>query len=168
MRRYQLEDLVRVRQHREEQASEAMVRARRRLKEAQDAHLQAQKDLAEYTVWRVMEERRKLDGLMQRVLKLGEISDVRAEIALLREREFEFVDRVKKAEAAVSKAEEHLQDCRAKHAQAVRELEKLLEHKTTWQREDAVETERAEEAELEDFSGPQGGSTPKDVIYERN
>lgn len=168
MRRYVLEDLVRVRQHREEQASEAVTKARRFLKEAQAAHVKAQTELAEYTVWRVTEERRKLDSLMKRVLRLGEISDVRAEIALLREREFEFVDRVKQAEAAVVRAEEHLDQCRVRHAQAVRELEKILEHKTTWQREAALETERAEDAELEDFSSPRTGLAGKDAVYERN
>jgi len=168
MRRYLLEDLVRVRQHREEQAGEAVARARRLLKEAEAAHLKAQTELAEYTVWRVTEERRKLDGLMKRVLKLGEISDVRQEIALLREREFEFVDKVKQAEAAVAKAEEHLDDCRAKHVQAVHDLEKLLEHRTTWQREEALEAERQEDAEGEDFSSPRAGHIGKDASYELN
>lgn len=167
MRRYDLEDLVRVRQHREEQASEAVTKARRALRDAEAAHLQAQTALADYTVWRVMEERRRMDGLMQRVLKLGEISDARAEIALLREREFEFVDRVKQAEAAVAKAEDHLQTCRSKHTLAVRELEKLLEHKMSWQREEALEMERVEETELEDFSRPRDGLAANE-IYERN
>lgn len=154
MRRYLLQDLVRVRQHREEQASQAVARARRQLNEANAALAAAQKRLAEYTVWRVEEERRKLDALMRRVLRMGELTDARQEIALLREREFDFVDQVKQAEAVVGKAEQHLDECRQKHAQAVRELEKLLEHKTLWQQETAREIERAEDLELEDFSGP--------------
>jgi type III secretion protein O len=159
MRPYLLQDLVRVRQHREEQASEAVARAVRLLKEAQAALTEAQQNLADYTVWRVQEERRKLDSVMRRVLKLGELSDVRQEIALLREREFEFVDKVTQAEAAVVKAEAHLDECRQRHAQAVRELEKLLEHRALWQRERALEQERAEDAELEDFSSPRSALT---------
>lgn len=168
MRRYLLQDLVRVRQHREEQASEAVARARRQLNEALAALTKTQTDLADYTVWRVQEERRKLDGLMRRVLKLGELSDVRQEISLLREREFEFVDAVTQAEAAVEKAEVQLKECRQKHAQTVRELEKLHEHRTLWQREQDLELERAEDLELEEFSGPRSPRGGMEDIYECN
>jgi hypothetical protein len=168
MRPYLLQDLVRVRQHREEQASEAVARARRLLKDAQARLTQAQKDLADYTVWRVQEERRRLDALMRRVLKLGELSDARQDIALLREREFEFVDQVTQAEAAVTKAETHLDECRQRHAQAVRDLEKLLEHRTLWQRERAQEMERAEDIELEEFSVPRVAAPGNGGHYERN
>ncbi|PTY07828.1 hypothetical protein DB347_06275 [Opitutaceae bacterium EW11] len=168
MRPYLLQDLVRVRQHREEQASEAVARARRLLTEAQAALARSKQELANYTVWRTGEERRLLDGLMRRVLRLGELSDTRQEILLLREREFEFVDRVKQSETAVAKAESFLEECRAKHAQAVRELEKLLEHRTLWQRESALEAERAEDLELEEFSGPRGPRTATADAYESN
>ncbi len=154
MSAYLLQDLVRVRQHREEQAGQAVARARRALKEAKDALTQAEKNLTDYAAWRVQEEKRKLDALMRRILKLGELSDVRQEIALLREREFEFVDLVQQAESALAKAETHLEECRQKHAQAVRELEKLIEHRTLWQRERLLEQERSEDLELEEFSGP--------------
>jgi F0F1-type ATP synthase membrane subunit b/b' len=168
MRRYLLEDLVRVREHREEQASERVTRARRLLLEAEAARTHAQKALAEYTVWRVAEEQRRLNGLMRRLLKLGELSDERQEIALLREREFEFVDRVKQADAAVAKAEAHLEETRQQHAQALRELEKLLEHRSLWQREQARELERAEELELEDFTTPTARSISHGGFYESN
>lgn len=168
MRRYVLQDLVRVRQHREEQAGQAVARARRQLQEAKDALARAEKELVEYTVWRVGEERRRLDSLMRRVLKLGELSDVRQEIALLREREFEFVDRVKQAEVAVTKAEAHVDECRQKHAQAVRDLEKLLEHKTEWTREQSAAAEQAESAELEEFSAPRTSGIFPAPAYERN
>lgn len=167
MRTYLLQDLVRVRQHREEQAGERVARARRVLKEAQAALARTRQALADYVVWRVGEERRMLDGLMRRVLKLGELADVRQDIALLRDREFELVDQVKQAEAAVTQAEARLEECRQQHAQAVRDLEKLFEHRALWQREVTHETERAEEAEFEDFSTPVTRSGPGDH-HERN
>jgi len=165
---YLLHDLVRVRQHREEQAGEAVARARRRLHEARTALTQAEKDLEDYTVWRGQEERRKLDALMRRLLRTGELTDVRQEIALLREREFEFVDRVKKAEADVEKAATELDECRQKHARAVRELEKLLAHRSLWQHARAREIEHAEELEIEDFSSPARALSTTGGHYERN
>jgi hypothetical protein len=151
---YLLQDLIRVREHREEQASQAVIRARRTLREAKDAATRAEKELNDYAAWRVQEERRKLDSLMRRPLKLGEISDVRQEIGMLREREFEFVDRLTQAQAAVAQAETQLEAARQKHALATRELEKLLEHRRLWQRERDLEDERAADLEAEDFSGP--------------
>jgi type III secretion protein O len=168
---YLLQDLVRVREHREEQAGQAVVRARRALREAKDAAARAEKELHDYAAWRVQEERRKLDSLMRRPLKLGEISDVRQEIGLLREREFEFADRLTQAQAAVAQAETQLEAARQKHAVATRELEKLLEHRRLWQRERALDDEHAADLELEDFSGPRPSlfSAPReDFAYARN
>ncbi|MFO1450222.1 MAG: YscO family type III secretion system apparatus protein [Opitutaceae bacterium] len=167
MRRYALQDMVRVRQHREEQASEAVARARRALLEAEKALVAAQTKLEEYAVWRVQEEKRRLDALMRRMLKLGELSDVRQEIAALREHEFTLMDEVKRAEAAVTEARVRLDEARVRHAQAVRDLEKLLEHRTLWQREVAREDELAEDLELEEFSRPKI-SEFEESHYERN
>ncbi len=154
MNAYPLQDMVRVRRHREEQAGQAVARARRLLHEARAAVLKAAQELAAYAEWRVLEERRRLDGLMRRILRLGELSDVRQEIALLREREFEFVDRRKQAEAAVTAAEARLEDSRQSHALTVRELEKLVEHRTLWVLEITRAQERAEDLELEEFGAP--------------
>lgn len=151
---YMLQDLVRVRQHREERAGANAARAARQLEEARTALATAQDDLTEYTVWRIERENTLLDGLMRRVLRAGELSDTRTEIALLREREFEFHDRVRRAETQVEKAEAALQEARHDHAKAVRELEKLLEHRAGWQREHRLQMERAEEAAMEEFNVP--------------
>ena len=154
MSKYVLQDMVRVREHREEQATQAVTRALRLLREAREAVVKKQQELNDYIAWRVQEERRLLDSLMRRLLKLGDISDVRETIALLREREFEIIDQLRLAEAAVIKAEAHLDECRQKQVKAVRELEKLLEHRRLWLQERALEQEMAEDLELEDFTSP--------------
>ena len=167
MKPYELKDMVRVRQHREEQASEAVAKARRLLAEARKLLEKAQKTLQDYAIWRVQEERRKLDGLMRRMLRLGELSDVRQEIAGLRDHEFTLVDAVKKAEAAVTAAQTALDEARRRHAEAVRELEKLLEHRSLWQAEVSREQQRVEDLELEEFSRPTRLTHPE-TSYERN
>lgn len=168
MSRYALQELVKVRQHREEQASEALLRAQRALADARQALAAAEKTLADYIQWRIAEERKMLDGLMRRVLRLGEISDVRQEIALLRDREFELMDTVRKAEAAVTKAEQLVAEARARQAQAVRDLEKLLEHRTLWAEEERREQEKMEERELEDLSRQAALLDTRETPYERN
>jgi type III secretion protein O len=159
--------MVRVRRHREEKASEGVAKARRVLDEARRLREKAQKALVEYAAWRVQEERRKLDGLMRRMLRLGELSDVRLEITALREREFTLVDAVKQAEAAVTAAEAALDEARRRHAEAVRELEKLIEHRSLWQTEVSREQQRIEDLELEEFSRPSRFASD-DTRHERN
>ena len=77
MSAYPLQDMLRVRQHREEEANQAVSRARRRLAEARAAVERKQQELKEYAAWRVAEEKRLLDSLMRRPLLVGEITDVR-------------------------------------------------------------------------------------------
>jgi hypothetical protein len=157
MSTYPLQDMVRVRTHREDQASQAVTRARRLLLDAREAVRRQQEELAAYIVWRLADEKRQLDSLMQRLLKLGEISDVRHNISLLRDREFELQDQLKQAESAVTKAEAHLEECRQRQVKAVRELEKLVEHRKLWEQESAREQELAEDLELEEFTPGAGG-----------
>ena len=156
MSAYPLQDMVRVREHREDQATQAVTRAQRQLKEARAALERKQQELVDYTAWRLAEEKRLLDSLMRRQLKLGEISDVRATIGTFRDRELELKDEVVQHEKAVAKAETHLEECRQRQIQAVRDLEKLVEHRSIWQRARSLEQEIAEDLELEDFSGPRG------------
>lgn len=153
---YPLQDMVRVREHREDQATQAVTKAQRQLKEARAALDRKQQELVDYTVWRIAEENRLLDSLMRRPLKLGEISDVRATIGTFRDRELELKDEVVQHEKTVARAEAHLEECRLRQVTAVRDLEKLVEHRTIWQRARALEQEVAEDLELEDFSGPRG------------
>ena len=154
---YPLQDMVRVRAHREDQASQAVTRARRLLMEARAAVQRQQEELTAYTAWRLAEEIRQLDSLMRRLLKLGEISDVRHAISLLRDREFELQDLLRQAEGAVTKAEAHLEECRQRQVKAVRDLEKLHEHRKLWEQERAREQELAEDLELEEFTPVAGG-----------
>ena len=154
---YPLQDMVRVRTHREDQASQAVTRARRLLREAREAVQRQQEELAAYTAWRLAEEKRQLDSLLRRLLKLGEIADVRHAISLLRDREFELQDLLKQAEAAATKAEAHLEECRQRQVKAVRDLEKLVEHRKLWELDRARELELAEDLELEEFTPGAGG-----------
>jgi chromosome segregation ATPase len=164
MSAYPLQDMLRVRQHREDEANQAVSRARRRLAEARAAVERKQQELKEYAAWRVAEEKRLLDSLMRRPLLVGEITDVRATIGTFRDRELELNDEVVQAEKAVLQAELHLEECRQRQVKAVRDREKLSEHRTLWLRDRALEQEMTEDLELEDFTGPRGDRFSTEVI----
>lgn len=154
---YLLQDLVRVRELREDRASKALTVARRRTREAEQALEDRRRELAEYREWRLQEEERLVQSIMLKKVKLGEITDLRLEIIGLRERELEFTDRVHRAEADLTKAREEEEAARQAHKKATQELEKLLGHREEWEQEQSREAERAADLELEEFTMPAPG-----------
>jgi hypothetical protein len=170
MARYPLQDMVFVREHREDKASKAVTSARRVVLEA-EKHLAAkQKELEEYSKWRVVEEERLIQSIMHRPVKLGDITDIRLEISSIRERELDFIDQVRKAEGELDRAQEELEKAKQAFKQATQDLEKLLEHRVTWQDEQNLEAERLADLELEDFIGPKNDLNlhPDEASYELN
>jgi len=170
MARYPLQDMVFVREHREDKASKAVTSARRVVLEA-EKHLAAkEQELEDYSKWRVVEEERLIQSIMHRPVKLGDITDIRLEISSIRERELDFIDQVRKAEGELDRAQEELEKAKQAFKQATQDLEKLLEHRVTWQDEQNLEAERLADLELEDFSGPKTDLNlyPDEASYELN
>ena len=151
MARYFLQDLVFVREHREDKASKAVNAARRLVLEAEQVVQQRKKELEDYKVWRVQEEARLIEKIMRQKVKLGDITDLRLEIIGMREKEFEYIDQLRKAEGELDKAKENLEQARLAHKKATQELEKLIEHRELWRREEYFEQERMMDLESEDF-----------------
>lgn len=170
MARYPLQDMVFVREHREDKASQAVTAARRVVVAAEQNLAQKQKELEEYSKWRVQEEERLIQSIMRRPVKLGDITDIRLEIAELRERELALIDQVHKAEGELDRAKEALELAKKAYKQATQDLQKLLEHRVTWQQEQNLEAERLADLELEDFIGPKNdlNLSPEDAAYELN
>jgi hypothetical protein len=169
MTRYPLHDMVFVREHREEKASLAVKTARRLVREAELALAEKEKTLAEFSAWRVAEEERLIQSIMRRPVKLGDINDMRLEISGMRERELDYIDQVRKAEGELDRAKEELEKARQAHRKAQQDLEKLVEHRIEWQREQFVENERLADLELEDFIGPKTPELiPETLHYELN
>lgn len=154
MARYLLQDLIFVREHREDKASKAVTAARRVVVEAEQLVERRQQELEDYKVWRVAEERRLMDSIMLKPVKLGDITDLRLEIAGMREKELDYMDLLRKAEAELDRARELLEEARKAHIKATQELEKLVEHRQLWRREQALEEERLADLEMEDFTSP--------------
>ena len=152
METYLLQDLVRVREFREDRAGKAVIRARSLVDAARLDLGKKETELSAYQKWRVEEEDRLLQSILLKKVKLGEITDLRLDIAALRERELEHIDAVKRAEGDLDKALEELERTRLAHIRATQELEKLVEHREAWKDEMRLEGERIEDLEMEEFS----------------
>ena len=154
MSRYPLQDMVFVREHRQDKASKALNAARRVVLEAEQNLSEKERAQEEYSQFRVAEEERMMQSIMRRPVKLGDITDIRLEIATMRERELDFIDQVRKAEGELDRAREDLENARLAYKKATQDTEKLVEHRVSWQHEQDLEAERLADLELEDFIGP--------------
>lgn len=167
--RYPLQDLVFVREHREEKTSKAVTLARRKVLEAEQFLAARQKELEDYSKWRVAEEERLIQSIMRKPVKLGDITDMRLEISAMRERELDYIDQVRKAEGDLDRAKEELEQAKEAYKKATQELQKLVEHRVVWQQEQNLELERLADLEMEDFIGPKNDELqPEDARYELN
>jgi hypothetical protein len=146
--------MVFVREHRLDKATKALNVARRAVIEAEQVLLEAQQTQEAYSKWRVAEEERLMQSVMRKPVKLGDITDIRLDIATMRERELDYIDQVRKAEGELDRAKEALEEARLAYKKATQDTEKLVEHRVTWQREQDLEQERLADLELEDFTSP--------------
>lgn len=152
--RYPLQDMVFVREHRQDKASKALNASRRVVKEAEQHLAGCEKKLADYAKFRVAEEERLMQSIMHKPVKLGDITDIRLDISNMRERELDFVDQVRKAEGELDRAREEMVNAQQAYKKATQDTEKLVEHKVSWLREQDLELERLADLELEDFISP--------------
>ncbi len=150
-KKYALQDLLKVRELREEAASKAVAKAQDKLKACEQYLEKKRKELADYKEWRPQEEKRMYDKIMKKEISQEKLREVKADIAVLRDREVAIEKEVEEAEVAVQEAEQGLQKAKDDHKASMRELEKIKEHKDIWIEEAKKEEEFAMDKELEEF-----------------
>lgn len=150
---YPLERLLKVRKLREDAAETEVNRCTRELKEAED-NLQQRKDkLAEYTKWRLAEEERLFQEIKGHEIHLKEIDDYKLQLQSLRGREVKLEEKILEARKQIEDCKEALEEARKLRLQAMRGRRKIEEHNQRWDEEQRVLEERAEDLELEEFTG---------------
>ena len=151
MSRYPLEDLLRVRNFREDNAANELTRRRRAVEQAEQLVQQRKRELEEYIQWRINREEELYREVMQKPVQLKALDDLKQDIQLLREKEHLYEERIREAEKAVVQAKEALDQAQADYQAAVRDRQKIDEHKGIWAQETAKINEANQEKELEDF-----------------
>ena len=149
---YPLEDLLRVRNLREDRAQDEFLKARNRLKEANLALDRATQELEDYKVWLIEEEKRRYDTIMNQEVNRHKVDSVKLEVKFLRKKEQLYIEKVKEAEANVSKAAEELEQTKEVRMQSIRDRKKIDEHKENFGvKSGRKEQEFLAEKEMEDF-----------------
>lgn len=151
MAKYPLSDLLRVRLLREDKAMELLLVARKKVEEAFVFLNQKKDELSKYRVFRVNEENRLYDTIMGKKVPRTRVDEIKAEVAALQAEELAYEKRVIEAEASLEAAEKNLAQAQDFYQQAVRNRQKIEEHRTIWLEEDRKIREFLLEKELEDF-----------------
>ena len=106
--KYPLEDLLRVRNFREDNAANELTKRRRAVEAAEDLVKQRKRELEEYIQWRIQREEELYREVMQKPVQLKELDDLKQDIQLLREKESLYEERIREAENGVVQAKEAL------------------------------------------------------------
>lgn len=150
-KKYDLADLLKVRELREDAASKAVTQAQEKLKSCEDYLEKKKKQLEDYKLWRPGEEDRIFAKIMKKEISQEKLSEVKAEISILREKELVIEKEVEEAEIAVKEAVAALDKAKEDHRASMRELEKIKEHKLLWVEEVKKEEEFSADKEMEEF-----------------
>ncbi|WP_174999256.1 type III secretion system stalk subunit SctO [Rugamonas aquatica] len=145
-----LEQILRVKRHREEKAEMAVASGRSVLAEAARRSELAGVALTQYQQWSAQRERSMYADLCQRVVAPRELQWLREDVASLRETEREKQELLAKAELQREQAEDDLREARNRLALAVRTRQKFIELVAA---EDDLlrhESERGDEIETDD------------------
>lgn len=151
MARYLLQDLLNVRQLREDAAHDLVMASRRVLEQAEQEVVRRKQELVDYTAWRIQREAELYDQIINHQVQLRNLDDLKIDIQLLREKESLYEQRILEAQKGVEDARNSLHKAEADFRQASKDKRKLEEHKDMWVQDLAKEAEVAADKETEDF-----------------
>ena len=152
-----IQQIVDVKERREERAQEEVRRRRLALEDAARRVEQRRQELQDYRTWRVRREVELWDEIETRVVKLRDIEDLKTDIGLLRGREQVLAEKVAEADKARNDANTALTQAVSVLDVAARARQKFEDLADWLEAEHRAYLERIEEIELEEqFSGGRG------------
>lgn len=149
---YPLQEIVMIREKRQDLAQMEVIRAQNALERAQKEVVEREKELEEYQKWLREEEDNRFKSIMGKKMSHPDLLEFKAEIAKLRDDEAAYHERVARAKQAVLDRQEDLVKAKAFLLLTIKEMEKMMEHKTNWMEEAQREETLIEDKELEEFA----------------
>jgi len=146
-----LEDLLRVKRLREDDAVRALAKAEDELERLRAECDRKQREHADYRLWRPAEERRLHERIRGRRVKLEKVELLRETIAGLRQRELRLREACADARQAVRAAGERRAQARRRRLDAHKDVVKFEELDRAHVEAARREAELRREVEIEDF-----------------
>ena len=157
--KYELEDLLRVRNLRKDRATDALVKAKNAWLEAQKTTEQASLNLNEFIQKKPMFIQKVYDKLVKKSQFKRNYLDLTAfKVGKLDEHQSKLAITLKKAQTIEVEAAKKFEQCKQDLKRATVEMNKIEEHKVTWKNEVNILEQLAQDLELEDFK-----TKPKDL-----
>ncbi len=144
------QQLLQIREFREQRAQAAVQAERAALRRATEARDAASAELDTFKAYAQAREAALFGHLLARVVQVRDIQDVRHEVGELRVKERGHAQALEHAEEQRTKQSQALDAARARHQAADRTLQKIAERVAIDQVEAAWSREQAEEMERED------------------
>jgi type III secretion protein O len=135
MKKYALGDLLKVKKIREDIAANTVVAKRRCLEEAEKVLKRKEKDLQDYNHWRIRAEETLYREIINKPVRLRDLDEMRSKIKMMRDKELSLEARVIEAGNECRKADADLKAARKVYRNAMKEKEKIEEHRKVWQKE---------------------------------
>lgn len=152
MSKYPLEALMSIRERRYDKHTKDRMLKQKLLEQARNTVLQKEKELKEYRQWRIEEEARRYNSIMNNNYSIEKIQIFNVEIKQLGVKELELSEEVKKLEIKVDEAKGELELAEKIERESHKKLQKLDTHKTLWKAEQRLLELREEDQEMEDFT----------------
>jgi type III secretion protein O len=148
---YPLDSLLSVRHFREENAKREVRYAELAVREAEEEVLRCRKALEDFHAWRLEEEERRYDAIMNKPMSIRQIDIFKAGLAQLAAEEALKEEDIRKAEQKAAEAQKALETARENARKAMKNTAKITAHKDIWSEEAKKEAEHMADLELEEF-----------------
>lgn len=149
--KYILEDLLQIRQLREQENLKNLKLKKKELENAIQLIQHSKEELKQYIAWRIKKENELYDSIININISLNELNSLRESIAILKEKDLILQKKILDAEEQKKRAEKEVDNAKIVYTKAVKDTKKIAEHKKIWIAEMQKIAEKAAEAELEDL-----------------
>lgn len=146
----EFQQLVTVKNMREEKAGRKVEAQRQALQAAQEQRDAADVRLNEFRAYSDERERRMYQGLCERIVQMRDIDDVHRQVQVLRAREADHHEELQAAQAQRDREQAQLDDDKAAHRLSLRARDKFVELADIFAARRRAEAEHAEDAEIEE------------------
>ena len=147
-----LDELLRVKRIREDEAIKAMKEKQLQLEQCRKVLKDKIVKHDEYVVWRKVKEKRLYEEVLNKAVRAYNLNIMRDQITSFKEKQQQLKEEIEEAEAAVTRATEHLVEARQARMDAYKTVQKYEEYRDIIQTIENKEMERREEFEAEEFN----------------
>ena len=145
-----LDDLLRIKRRREDDAVADVAQARAALERRREACREKERELEEYRAWQVAEKERLYARVHHRNVTKDILEKYREQLGVLRQRELQIEEERTQAEREAADAQGALEQAQQARIEAHREVVKFEEYQQALEAERLRDAQRKEDEETED------------------